>query len=218
MTESPSIWRQQTQYGIWSNNPGTNQLLGLCPLLAVTTTVSNAIGLALATILVLIASNASISALRSLIPKHIRIPVFVLIIASWVTVTLLLLQAYAFSLYQTLGLFLALITTNCTVLARAEAFASRQSTAIAAWDGLMQGIGFAWVLILMGFIRELIGSGTLFTGINNWLPLPDITITMSNHYEFLLLILPPGAFIIFGLIIACKQALENKTKKLVNRE
>jgi len=179
--------------GLWRHDPATRQLLGLCPLLAVSQTASNALWLGLATIIVLIISNGMISLLRPYIARELRIPFFILIIASSVTILQLLLQGYAFSLYEQLGLFLALITTNCTIMARAEAFASRQSVPFALWDGLMQGLGFALVLITLGMLRELIAQGSLFS-----IPL------LANYPGFLLALLPPGAFILLALLIALK--------------
>lgn len=201
--------------GLWKNNPGLVQLLGLCPLLAVTATVTNALGLALATLLVLICSNVTVSAIRHWVPKEIRIPIFVLIIAAFVTCVQLLMNAYTFGIYQSLGIFLPLIVTNCAIIGRAEAYASKNPVKQAAFDGLMMGLGFAAVLILLGVIREVLGQGTLFDGANlllgEWATSLRIEV-MQLDSQFLLAILPPGAFIAMGLLIALKNAIDNNLK------
>ncbi len=211
--------------GLWKNNPGLVQLLGLCPLLAVTATVTNAIGLGLATLLVLICSNVTVSAIRHWVPKEIRIPIFVLIIAAFVTCVQLLMNAYTFGIYQSLGIFLPLIVTNCAIIGRAEAYASKNPVKQAAFDGLMMGLGFTIVLILLGIIREILGQGTLFDGANlllgDWASVLRIEV-MQLDSQFLLAILPPGAFIAMGILIALKNAIDNqvkvKTKKVVDTE
>lgn len=202
--------------GLWKNNPGLVQLLGLCPLLAVTATVTNAIGLGLATLLVLLCSNITVSAIRHWVPKEIRIPIFVLIIAAFVTCVQLLMNAYTFGLYQSLGIFLPLIVTNCAIIGRAEAYASKQPIKQAAFDGLMMGLGFALVLIVLGAIREILGQGTLFDGANlllgDWASSLRIEV-LELTSDFLLAILPPGAFIVMGFLIAIKNAIDNKIKE-----
>jgi len=198
------IWRQ----GLWDNNPGLVQLLGLCPLLAVTTNAVNGIGLGLATVCVLVMTNTLVSLIQHQIRRDIRIPLFVLIIASAVTIVELLLQAYFYELSRTLGIFIPLIVTNCTILARAEAFASKQPVGLAIQDGLAQGIGFALVLIVLGAGRELIGQGTVFANADNLLGAwaSVLTITASaNNQGLLLALLPPGAFIGLGLLVAARQ-------------
>ncbi len=197
--------------GLWSNNPALVQLLGLCPLLAVTSSVVNALGLGLATLLVLVGSNAMVSLIRHQIGDAVRLPAFVLIIAAFVTCTELLMKAYAYELYEILGIFIPLIVTNCAILGRAEAFASKQPLGLALWDGLMMGLGFLAVLLLLGAIRELFGSGTLFanmqlllgSGAADWRLAP-----FGTGYSFLVLILPPGAFLVTGLLIAAKNAVD----------
>ena len=174
--------------GLWSQNPGLVQLLGLCPLLAISNTLENAVGLGLATIFVLILSNASISLIRSLVPDAIRLPVFVLIIAALTTCAELLVQALHYPLYQSLGIFLPLIVTNCLILSRAEALARRESVWISTLDGAAQGVGFFLVLIALGGLRELL-SRTL-----------------------ILVALPPGAFISLGLLVALHRALTEWVK------
>ena len=199
--------------GLWQNNPGLVQLLGLCPLLAVTSTVVNALGLGLATILVLVISNVSVSLIRNFVRPEIRIPVFVMIIAVAVTITQLIMQAYFYELYLIIGLFIALITTNCVIIARAEAFASRHNVRDAFLDGLFMGLGFTAVLLVLGAMREIIGFGTLFRQFElmfgagaEWV---EITV-FENYPGFLLAILPPGAFLGLGLLIALKNVIDQK--------
>ncbi|MDF5426000.1 electron transport complex subunit E, partial [Vibrio parahaemolyticus] len=150
----------------WSNNPALVQLLGLCPLLAVSSTITNALGLGIATLLVLVGSNVTVSLIRNYVPKEIRIPVFVMIIASLVTCVQLLMNAYAYGLYLSLGIFIPLIVTNCIIIGRAEAYASKNDVAPAALDGLWMGLGMTSVLVVLGAMRELIGNGTLFDGVD----------------------------------------------------
>jgi electron transport complex protein RnfE len=191
--------------GLWTNNPGTVQLLGLCPLLAVTTTAINGLGLGLATTLTLIASNASVSLIRKLVRPEIRIPVFVLIIASIVTVIELAMNAWLHDLYLILGIFIPLIVTNCAIIGRAESFASRQSVDRALLDGLAMGIGFTLVLVTLGGMRELIGQGTLLAHANLMFGAfgEHLSLTLIDNYRgFLLAILPPGAFLGLGFLIA----------------
>lgn len=197
--------------GLWKNNPGLVQLLGLCPLLAVTTSVTNALGLAAATLLVLVMTNLLVSVFRTQIHPDVRIPIFVLIIASSVTLVELLMQAHFFDLSQKLGIFIPLIVTNCTILARAEAFASRQHPWLALQDALAQGLGFGAVLIVMGALRELLGRGTLLAGadqlLGSWAGQLTIQVLPENS-GFLLVLLPPGAFFILGLLVALRQKLQ----------
>ena len=191
--------------GLWLNNPGTVQLLGLCPLLAVTTTVINGLGLGLATTLTLVASNVIVSLIRRLVRPEIRIPVFVLIIASIVTVIELAMNAWLHELYLILGIFIPLIVTNCAIIGRAESFASRHTVDRALLDGLAVGVGFTLVLVILGGMRELIGQGTLlaqahlmFGEFGNQLEI----ILLKDYRGFLLAILPPGAFLGLGFLIA----------------
>ncbi|MFD2167155.1 electron transport complex subunit E [Thalassotalea euphylliae] len=204
-------YRELAWQGLWKNNPGLVQLLGLCPLLAVTSTVTNALGLGLATLLVLVCSNTTVSAIRQWVPKEIRIPIFVLVIAAFVTCVQLLMNAYTFGIYQSLGIFLPLIVTNCAIIGRAEAYASKNPMKQAAFDGFMMGLGFAAVLVVLGAMREVLGQGTLFDGahllLGDWAKVLRIEV-MTLDSQFLLAILPPGAFIAMGLLIAFKNAVD----------
>ena len=215
-----SLYKEIFSNGLWKQNAGVVQLLGLCPLLAVSNSVVNAVSLGLATALVMALSGATISPIRKLVPNEIRIPVFVLIIAVLVTVVQFLMNAYMYSLFLVLGIFIPLIVTNCIVLARVEAFASKNSVIPSALDGLAMGLGLTLVLAILGGLRELIGHGTLFSGIHlvfgeaakSWV----ITV-IPDYHGFLLAILPPGAFIVLGLLIAGTNYLnlraEQKTKE-----
>ena len=196
------------QNGLWKNNPATVQLLGLCPLLAVSNTAVNALSLGIATVFVLVVSNSLVSMFRNFVPGSIRVPVFVMIIASAVTVVELLMSALSYELYQVLGIFIPLIVTNCSILGRAEAFASKNKVGLSFLDGLMQGLGFLIILVVVGILRELIGQGTFFTGIESlWgASVPQ----RETGSIFLLALLPPGAFILLGLLIALKNWYEQK--------
>lgn len=207
MTEYKDISLQ----GLWKNNPALVQLLGLCPLLAVTATFINGLGLGLATLLVLIGSNVTVSLIRNLVRNEIRIPVFVMIIAAFVTIIQLLMNAFTYELYLALGIFIPLIVTNCAIIGRAEAFASKNSPGVAAFDGLMMGLGFTLVLVILGGLREILGAGTLFAGADRLFgPVAESwTLTLfSTEQPFLLAILPPGAFLGMGLLIALKNTID----------
>lgn len=201
--------------GMWANNPAIVQLLGLCPLLAVTSTITNAMGLGIATLLVLVGSNVTVSLVRNFVPKDIRIPVFVMIIAAFVTIVQLLMNAYTFGLYQALGIFIPLIVTNCAIIGRAEAYASKNTPLLSAFDGVMMGLGFMVVLVLLGAMRELIGQGTLFDGANlllgDWATVLRIEVFQFDN-QFLVAILPPGAFLGLGLLIAAKNVIDAQIK------
>jgi len=206
-------YKELAWQGLWKNNPGLVQLLGLCPLLAVTSTVTNALGLGIATLFVLICSNATVSLVRKWVPKEVRIPIFVLIIASFVTCVQLLMNAYTFVLYQSLGIFLPLIVTNCAIIGRAEAYASKNPVKQASFDGLMMGLGFLLVLFVLGAAREILGQGTLFDGapllLGEWATVLRVEV-YSLDSKFLLAVLPPGAFIAMGLFIALKNVIDAK--------
>lgn len=210
-----SIYSQIIQDGLWKNNPGLVQLLGLCPLLAVTNTMVNGLGLGLATILTLVASNGLISLLRHHIPDEVRLPLFVLIIASIVTIIELSMNAWFHELYLILGIFIPLIVTNCAIIARAEAFAARNPVRPALLDGFMMGLGFAAVLIVLGAMRELIGQGTLFSDAHLMFgeAARGLTVIVFDDYRgFLMALLPPGAFIGLGLLVALKNAIDLRQK------
>lgn len=202
--------------GLWKNNPAIVQLLGLCPLLAVTGTVINGIGMALATTFVLVTSNFCVSLIRNITSNAIRLPVFVMIIAMAVTCIELLMQAYAYELFQILGIFLPLITTNCVILGRADAFASKNPILPSVLDGLMMGLGFGIILVLLGALREMIGTGAIFANMDllfgaaasEWK-----LVLVDDYKQFLVAILPPGAFIFTGLLIALKNVIDNRAKQ-----
>lgn len=203
--------------GLWTNNPALVQLLGLCPLLAVSGSVVNALGLGLATMLVLICSNLAVSLIRNIVSDAIKLPAFVMIIASFTTAIQLLMQAYTFELYQILGIFIPLIVTNCAILGRADAFASKNAIVPSMVDGFMMGLGFLLVLLAIGAVRELLGAGTLFADMQllfgesarSW----RLDIFGENYPGFLVAILPPGAFIIAGFLIALKNTIDDRIEK-----
>lgn len=201
--------------GLWHNNAGLVQLLGLCPLLGVSSSTVNALGLGIATILVLVCSNVSVSLIRSAVTDAIRLPAFVMIIAAVTTCIELLMQAYTYELFLILGIFIPLIVTNCIILGRADAFAAKNPVLPSAVDGFMMGAGFALVLLVLGMLRELVGQGTLFANMHlllgpiaanwTWVVFPD-------YKEVLFVILPPGAFLFMGLLIALKNVIDNQIK------
>jgi len=202
-----------TRNGLWNNNQALVALLGLCPLLAVTNNVANAISLGLATTFVLVASNLSVSLFRNHIRKEVRIPIFVLLIASFVTVVDLIMQSFFYDMYLILGIFVPLIVTNCAILARAEAFASKNTWDRSVIDGFMMGVGFSIVLVLLGAMREILGSGTLFDQAD--LIFGDLgsslKVTFFDQYQgTLIALLPPGAFIGLGLIVALKNLIDSR--------
>jgi electron transport complex protein RnfE len=195
--------------GIWKQNTSIVQILGLCPLLAVTTNAVNGIMLSLATIVVMAMSNFAVASLRNFIPHEIRIPVFILIVAALVTVVDLLFNANLHELYLVLGIFIPLIVTNCIVLARVEAFAAKNPPLQSTFDGVFMGVGMLWTLALLGGMRELLGSGTLFGGIDMVFPsLHPIRLLPESYPGFLLALLPPGAFILLGCMIAWKNWMD----------
>jgi electron transport complex protein RnfE len=195
--------------GIWKQNTSIVQILGLCPLLAVTTNLVNGVMLSLATIVVMAISGLAIASLRNFIPHEIRIPVFILVVAALVTVVDLLFNANLHELYLVLGIFIPLIVTNCIVLARVEAFANKNPPLQSMFDGIFMGVGMLWTLALLGGLRELIGAGTLFSGIDMVFPgLQPLQLLPADYPGFLLAILPPGAFVLLGCLIAWKNWLE----------
>jgi len=212
MTMAQASYRAICRDGLWHNNPALVQLLGLCPLLAASASVITAVGLGLATVLVFILSSFSVSLIRNVVPSAVRLPAFILIIASAVTCIALLMQAFAYELFQRLGIFLPLIVTNCAILGRADHFAARHPVGPAVLDACMMGAGFAGVLILLGGLRELLGTGALFAdmallfgpGAANW-----HLVVHPGYQPFLLATLPPSAFILTGLMIAGKNLVDD---------
>ena len=212
----PAEFKEIVYNGLWKQNTGVVQLLGMCPLLAVSNSLVNAISLGLATTLVMTLSSGTIAPVRSYVPNEIRIPVFVLIIAVLVTVVQYLMNAYMYGLYVVLGIFIPLIVTNCIVLARAESFASKNPPLASALDGMAMGLGLTAVLAVLGGMREIIGKGTLLSGID--LALGESAKTwvihvIPDYHGFLLAILPPGAFIGLGMLIACKNWLNLRKER-----
>jgi Na+-translocating ferredoxin:NAD+ oxidoreductase subunit E len=199
--------------GLWKNNVALVQLLGLCPMLAVTSTTINGIGLGLATMMTLVISNTLVSLIRDVVRQEVRLPVFVLIIASIVTIIELIMQAWFYELYLVLGIFIPLIVTNCSIIGRAEGFASRNPVGASALDGFMMGLGFLLVLTTLGMMREIIGSGTIFSQADVMFgeAAGILTLTLFQDYAgFLVAILPPGAFFGLALLIAGKNLIEQR--------
>ena len=202
-------FRQIASNGAWKQNTSLVQILGLCPLLAVTTNLVNGVMLSLATILVMAISGFAVASLRNLIPHEIRIPVFILIVAALVTVVDLMFNAFMHDLYLVLGIFIPLIVTNCIVLARVEAYAAKNPPLHSALDGVFMGVGMLWTLALLGGLRELLGGGTLFSGIEMVIPgLKPLQLLPADYPGLLLGLLPPGAFILLGCLIAWKNWIE----------
>ncbi len=205
-----------TRNGLWHNNVALVQLLGLCPLLAVTSTVVNGLGLGIATLITLVLSNSIVSSIRGLVRKEVRLPVFVLIIASVVTVIELTMKALFYDLYLVLGIFIPLIVTNCAIIGRAEGFASRNPLGPSALDGFMMGLGFLLVLVMLGALREIIGFGTLFANAHLMFGAgaEALEIVINPDYPgFLLAILPPGAFFALAILIVGKNWLELRPRE-----
>ncbi len=202
--------------GVWDNNVVFAQLLALCPLLAVTGTATNGLGLGLASTFVMVVSGILVATLRGIITPEVRIPVFVLIIAVLVTLVDLAMNAWMHDLHKVLGLFIPLIVTNCAILGRAESFASRNRVLPALFDGLTMGAGFTLSLVVLGAAREIMGSGTLFSGAALLLgeAMGFLELTLIPSYDgFLLAILPPGGFILLGFILAGKRILDESLEK-----
>jgi len=215
MSEQPR-YREIFRNGLWQENPGLVQLLGLCPLLAVSNTLINGLGLGIATIAVLCATNILVSISRNWTHHDFRLPIFVLVIATFVTIVEFLFKAFVFDLHLALGIFIPLIVTNCVILGRAEAFASRQPVLAALVDGLAHGAGFAFVLILLGGIREIIGFGSLFANAEHLFGPAGAALTISFSPEpsgLLLAVLPPGAFIGLAVLIAVRNFLTARRAK-----
>ena len=214
MSDAKRIYGEIIHNGMWRQNPVLGQMLGLCSLLAISTSTVNAVSLGIATILVMGMSSLIVSALRGFIPYEIRIPVFILVIASLVTVVDMAMNAWLHDLYLVLGIFIPLIVVNCIVLARVEAFAAKNPAGLSAFDGVMMGIGFVWVIGLLGAIRELLGQGTLLSGIEMVIPgASAIQILPEDYPGFLIAILPPGAFFVLGLMIAGRNWLDHRANE-----
>ncbi len=202
--------------GLWTNNVTLSQKLALCPLLAVTSTATNGLGMGIATTAVLVMTNVAISLVRGVITPQVRIPAFILVIAGIVTLVDMAINAYAHELYKVLGLFIPLIVTNCVILGRAEAFASRNGPAYSAADGLGMGMGFTAALTGIGAIREVLGSGTLFANASLMLGAPMAfleTTVISDYKGFLLMILPPGGFLVLGFALAAKRIFDTRASR-----
>jgi electron transport complex protein RnfE len=213
---SETGYRQILKSGVWTQNTGLVALLGLCPLLAVSNTVVNAVGLGLATTLVLLVSNVTISLIRNLVRPEVRIPVFVVVIACVVTAVELAMHAFLPGLYTVLGIFIPLIVTNCCVIGRAEAFAFKHGVAKSAVDGIATGLGFTLALVLLGALREMLGQGTLFGQADLLFGEfgKHLTLHLVDNYRgFLLAILPPGAFLGLGGLIAIKNVLDARARQ-----
>ena len=211
-----SAFREVAHNGVWKQNTGLVQLLGLCPILAVSTTFVNGVSLALATILVMTLASGMVASVRSFIPREIRIPVFILIIASLVTMVDLAMNAWLHELYRVLGIFIPLIVVNCIVLARVEAFAAKNTPLIAAWDGAMMGVGMVVAIAVLGGLREFIGTGLLFSGIEMVIPGAQALQLLPERYPgFLVAILPPGAFLVLGFMIAGRNWLDARAARRV---
>lgn len=214
--EKPNDYKKITLDGLWHNNPALVQVLGLCPLLAVSGSVVNALALGIATIAVLTSSNIAVSLIRNYTTTAVRLPAFVMIIASFTTCAEFLMNAFTYELYLVLGIFIPLIVTNCTVLGRADAFASKHGVLPSALDGFMMGTGFTLVLVLLGLLRELLGTGTVFANMHllfgeaarSW-----SIVVVSDYKGFLLAILPPGAFIFMGFIMAVKNIIDKNLEE-----
>jgi len=199
--------------GLWSNNQALVALLGMCSLLAVTSSAINGLGMGIATTVVLTASNATVSLIRNLVRSEIRLPVFVIVIASFVTTVELSMQAWFYELYKVLGIFIPLIVVNCIIIGRAEAFASKNRIGLALLDGLATGLGFTLALVTLGGLRELLGQGTLFSQAHLMFGAAGQGLTLSlgpGFHGALVAILPPGAFIGLGLLIALKNVIDKR--------
>lgn len=209
-------YRKITREGLWDNNVVFAQNLALCPLLAVTGTATNGLGMGLATVAVMVSSSGLVSLTRHLIPQEVRIPIFVLLIATLVTLVDMAMNAWLHELHKILGLFIPLIVTNCAILGRAESFASRSPFLESLWDGLMMGAGFTLALVALGAAREITGAGTLFDNASLLLgeTFRFLELTVIPDYKgFLLMALPPGGFIMLGFLIAGKRLLDRRTAK-----
>ncbi|SFW97591.1 electron transport complex subunit E [Marinospirillum alkaliphilum] len=213
-------YRRLAKDGLWSNNMVFAQMLALCPVMAVTGTATNGLGMGLATLFVLVGANLIISMIRHTISQAIRIPVYIVIIATLVTLTDMLINAFAYELYKVLGLFIALIVVNCAILGRAEAFASKNTAWDSFVDSILMGIGLTWALVAIGGFREIIGSGTLFANADLLLgpAFGFLEITLIPDYKgFLIMILPPGGFIAVGFLLVLKRWIDQRVEQRQQR-
>lgn len=202
--------------GLWDNNAVLAQQLALCPLLAVTTSATNGLGMGLSTTVVMVITGLIISMFREVVSQEVRIPVFILLIATTVTVTDMVMNAFLHDLYKVLGLFIPLIVTNCVILGRAESFASRHRVLPSMLDGLMMGLGFTLILVILGASREIIGSGTLFANASLLLgsAFAFLELTLIPNYKgYLIMILPPGGFLMMGFLLAAKRIIDERAKR-----
>ncbi|WP_075185659.1 electron transport complex subunit E [Teredinibacter haidensis] len=213
--EAVTSYKDYFTFGIWENNIALVQLLGLCPVMAVTTSATNGLGMGIATTAVLIISSVLVSVMRNAIPADVRNPIMIAVIAGTVTLVDLAMNAWLHELYKVLGLFIALIVTNCAILGRTEAFAMKQNPLASLLDAMGMGLGFTWALVLLGGAREILGSGTLFSHASSllgknfeWLEITFIKIDAG----VLLAILPPGGFIVLGVMIALKRVVDEKIR------
>jgi Na+-translocating ferredoxin:NAD+ oxidoreductase subunit E len=193
---------QNFSLGLWKENPVFYLMLGLCPLLAVSATLRDALGMGIGVIFVLLGANITVSVIRKIVPAHIRIPVFIVVIATFVTIIDYSLAAFTPQLHKSLGVYLPLMVVNCIILGRAEAFASKNNIINSALDGLGMGIGFTLAILLIALIREFLGQGTLF----------GISVLGENYLPFLIMIMPPGAFLVIGFLVAAKNSLGGRKK------
>ncbi len=214
-----NLYARISRESLWSNNIVFAQTLGLCPTMAVTSTATNGLGMGLATTAVLIASNMMISSIRHSVSEEVRIPVFIVIIATLVTLVDVSINAWAHDLYKVLGLYIALIVANCAVLGRAEAYAAKNPILPSGMDGLMMGLGFTFALTLIGAVREILGAGTLFADAHLLLgpafSFMELKI-IPNYRGFLLLVLPPGGFLAVGFLIAAKRIIDKRRARVSN--
>lgn len=212
-----NLYKEIIENGLWKQNPGVVQLLGMCPTLAVTTTAVNGLSLGIATAIVMAAANGSVSPVRGFVPNEIRVPVFILVIAALVTVIDMSINAFAQPLHKVLGIFIPLIVVNCIVLARVESFAAKNAPIPSMLDGFMMGLGSTLVLGLLGGLREIVGKGTLFSGLDlvfGPAAKQFVLTVVPDYHGFLLAVLPPGAFLGLGTLIAVRNWIEiRKTNK-----
>lgn len=214
---STTSYRTIVKNGLWDQNIVFMQILGMCPTMAVTTSGTSGLGMGLATTAVLLVSNMLVSSVRNVVSQQVRIPVYIVLIATLVTVVDLTLNAYLHDLYKVLGMYIALIVANCSVLGRAEAFAAREPILKSGADGLFMGLGFTFALTLIGLIRELLGAGTLFAQasllLGSSFSFMELKV-IPNYGGFLMMILPPGGFLVLGCLLGAKNAWEARTRKV----